>query len=110
MFHQVIQFMSLKKLIVKDGLYVHCKWVIYLYVSLFSSLWQSGSRLMCSLILDHHLGSSVINYDDENGKTCVHIAAAAGFSDILYELSHVPETNLQALDVDERYSNMLCDI
>ncbi|KTG43284.1 hypothetical protein cypCar_00025818 [Cyprinus carpio] len=63
---------------------------------------QSGSRLMCSLILDHHLGSSVINYDDENGKTCVHIAAAAGFSDILYELSHVSETNLQALDVDER--------
>ncbi|XP_066506402.1 ankyrin repeat domain-containing protein 55 [Hoplias malabaricus] len=63
---------------------------------------QSGSRFMCSLILDHHLGSSVINYDDENGKTCVHIAAAAGFSDIIYELARVPETNLQALDVDER--------
>ncbi|KAG7280786.1 hypothetical protein CRUP_035451, partial [Coryphaenoides rupestris] len=38
---------------------------------------QSGSRYMCSLILAHPLGSSVINYDDENGKTCVHIAAAA---------------------------------
>ncbi|KAL6472909.1 hypothetical protein MHYP_G00190970 [Metynnis hypsauchen] len=63
---------------------------------------QSGSRFMCSLILDHHLGSSVINYDDENGKTCVHIAAAAGYSDIIYELARVPETNLQALDVDER--------
>ncbi|XDV53736.1 hypothetical protein PO909_022167 [Leuciscus waleckii] len=63
---------------------------------------QSGSQLMCSLILDHNLGSSVINYDDENGKTCVHIAAAAGFSDIIYELSRIPETNLQALDVDER--------
>ncbi|XP_041916228.1 ankyrin repeat domain-containing protein 55 isoform X1 [Alosa sapidissima] len=63
---------------------------------------QSGSRFMCSLILDHHLGPSVINYDDENGKTCVHIAAAAGFSDIIYELARVPETNLQALDVDER--------
>ncbi|XP_016097365.1 serine/threonine-protein phosphatase 6 regulatory ankyrin repeat subunit A-like [Sinocyclocheilus grahami] len=63
---------------------------------------QSGSRLMCSLILEHHLGASVINYDDENGKTCVHIAAAAGFSDIIYELSRFPETNLQALDVDER--------
>ncbi|XP_056322142.1 ankyrin repeat domain-containing protein 55 [Danio aesculapii] len=63
---------------------------------------QSGSRLMCSLILEHNLGSSVINYDDENGKTCVHIAAAAGFSDIIYELSRIPETNLQALDVDER--------
>ncbi|XP_031434021.1 ankyrin repeat domain-containing protein 55 [Clupea harengus] len=63
---------------------------------------QSGSRCMCSLILDHHLGPSVINYDDENGKTCVHIAAAAGFSDIIYELARVPETNLQALDVDER--------
>lgn len=61
---------------------------------------------MCSLILDHHLGSSVINYDDENGKTCVHIAAAAGFSDIICELARIPETNLQALDVDERYSNV----
>ncbi|KAI4878835.1 hypothetical protein NFI96_033548 [Prochilodus magdalenae] len=63
---------------------------------------RSGSRFMCSLILDHHLGASVINYDDENGKTCVHIAAAAGYSDIIYELARVPETNLQALDVDER--------
>ncbi|XP_065096605.1 ankyrin repeat domain-containing protein 55 isoform X1 [Paramisgurnus dabryanus] len=63
---------------------------------------QSGSRFMCSLILDHHLGSSVINYDDENGKTCIHIAAAAGFSDIICELARIPETNLQALDVDER--------
>lgn len=70
----------------------------------FITMWQSGSQLMCSLILDHNLGSSVINYDDENGKTCVHIAAAAGFSDIIYELSRIPETNLQALDVDERYS------
>ncbi|XP_062334540.1 ankyrin repeat domain-containing protein 55 [Osmerus eperlanus] len=63
---------------------------------------QSGSRYMCSLILEHPQGSLVINYDDENGKTCVHIAAAAGYSDILYELAHFPETNLQALDVDER--------
>ncbi|XP_038827206.1 ankyrin repeat domain-containing protein 55 [Salvelinus namaycush] len=63
---------------------------------------QSGSRFMCSLILEHRLGSSVINYDDENGKTCVHIAAAAGYSDILYELARFAETNLQALDVDER--------
>lgn len=85
-------------------IYVHCKLVIHLQ---YMCLWQSGSRLMCSLILDHHLGASVINYDDENGKTCVHIAAAAGFSDILYELSRIPETNLQALDVDERYSNVV---
>ncbi|XP_062870423.1 ankyrin repeat domain-containing protein 55 [Trichomycterus rosablanca] len=63
---------------------------------------QTGSRFMCSLILDHQLGTTVINYDDENGKTCVHIAAAAGYSDIIYELARVPETNLQALDVDER--------
>lgn len=66
-------------------------------------LQQSGSRYMCSLILDHPLGPSVINYDDENGKTCVHIAAAAGYSDILFELTRFGETNLQALDVDERY-------
>lgn len=62
---------------------------------------------MCSLILDHHLGSTVINYDDENGKTCVHIAAAAGYSDIIYELARVPETNLQAVDVDERYDSFV---
>ncbi|XP_041126586.1 ankyrin repeat domain-containing protein 55-like [Polyodon spathula] len=63
---------------------------------------QSGNRNMCSLILAHHLGSSIINYDDENGKTCMHIAAAAGYSDIIYELARIPETNLQALDIDDR--------
>ncbi|MEE6458264.1 hypothetical protein FKM82_000241 [Ascaphus truei] len=63
---------------------------------------QSGNRMLCSIILDHHQGQSTINYDDENGKTCMHIAAAAGYSDIIYELARVPECNLQALDVDDR--------
>ncbi|XP_069483397.1 ankyrin repeat domain-containing protein 55 isoform X2 [Ambystoma mexicanum] len=63
---------------------------------------QSGNRLLCSIILDHHQGQSIINYDDENGKTCMHIAAAAGFSDIICELARVPECNMQALDVDDR--------
>ncbi|XP_053555667.1 LOW QUALITY PROTEIN: ankyrin repeat domain-containing protein 55 [Bombina bombina] len=63
---------------------------------------QSGNRTLCSIILDHHQGQSTINYDDENGKTCMHIAAAAGYSDIICELARVPECNLQALDVDDR--------
>ncbi|XP_020932403.1 ankyrin repeat domain-containing protein 55 isoform X2 [Sus scrofa] len=63
---------------------------------------QSGNRILCSIILGHHQGPSIINYDDESGKTCVHIAAAAGFSDIINELARVPECNLQALDVDDR--------
>nr|XP_019598522.1 PREDICTED: ankyrin repeat domain-containing protein 55 [Rhinolophus sinicus] len=63
---------------------------------------QSGNRILCSTILSHHQGPSIINYDDESGKTCVHIAAAAGFSDIITELARVPECNLQALDVDDR--------
>nr|XP_018869189.2 ankyrin repeat domain-containing protein 55 [Gorilla gorilla gorilla] len=63
---------------------------------------QSGNRILCSIILSHHQGPSIINYDDESGKTCVHIAAAAGFSDIIHELARVPECNLQALDVDDR--------
>uniref|UniRef100_A0A4W3K6T1 Ankyrin repeat domain 55 n=1 Tax=Callorhinchus milii TaxID=7868 RepID=A0A4W3K6T1_CALMI len=63
---------------------------------------ESGNRVMTSIILDHQLGPSVINYDDENGKTCVHIAAAAGYSDIICELARIPECNLQALDVDDR--------
>lgn len=33
----------------------------------------------------------------------MHIAAAAGFSDIINELARFPECNLQALDVDDRY-------
>lgn len=33
----------------------------------------------------------------------MHMAAAAGFSDIITELARVPECNLQALDVDDRY-------
>uniref|UniRef100_A0A4X1SI59 Ankyrin repeat domain 55 n=1 Tax=Sus scrofa TaxID=9823 RepID=A0A4X1SI59_PIG len=63
---------------------------------------ESGNRILCSIILGHHQGPSIINYDDESGKTCVHIAAAAGFSDIINELARVPECNLQALDVDDR--------
>uniref|UniRef100_A0A8C5VV54 Ankyrin repeat domain 55 n=1 Tax=Microcebus murinus TaxID=30608 RepID=A0A8C5VV54_MICMU len=63
---------------------------------------QSGNRILCSVILSHHQGPSIINYDDESGKTCVHIAAAAGFSDIINELARVPSCNLQALDVDDR--------
>uniref|UniRef100_A0A452DWW2 Ankyrin repeat domain 55 n=1 Tax=Capra hircus TaxID=9925 RepID=A0A452DWW2_CAPHI len=63
---------------------------------------QSGNRMLCSIILSHHQGPSIINYDDESGKTCVHIAAAAGFCDIINELARVPECNLQALDVDDR--------
>lgn len=72
-----------------------------------TSLPQSGNRILCSIILSHHQGPSIINYDDESGKTCVHIAAAAGFSDIINELARVPECNLQALDVDDRYSQPL---
>ncbi|KAM4809878.1 ankyrin repeat domain-containing protein 55 [Rhinophrynus dorsalis] len=63
---------------------------------------QSGNRILCSIILDHQQGQSTINFDDENGKTCMHIAAAAGYSDIICELARVPECNLQALDVDDR--------
>ncbi|XP_029861336.1 ankyrin repeat domain-containing protein 55 isoform X6 [Aquila chrysaetos chrysaetos] len=65
---------------------------------------QSGNRILCSIILDHYQGPSIINYDDENGKTCMHIAAAAGYSDIISELAKVPECNLQALDVDDSRS------
>ncbi|XP_060617486.2 ankyrin repeat domain-containing protein 55 [Anolis sagrei] len=63
---------------------------------------QSGNRLLCSIILSHRQGPSIINYDDENGKTCIHIAAAAGYSDIITELAKISECNLQALDVDDR--------
>ncbi|XP_030323690.1 ankyrin repeat domain-containing protein 55 isoform X4 [Calypte anna] len=65
---------------------------------------QSGNRILCSIILNHYQGPSIINYDDESGKTCMHIAAAAGYSDIISELAKVPECNLQALDVDDSRS------
>ncbi|XP_052599245.1 ankyrin repeat domain-containing protein 55 isoform X1 [Peromyscus californicus insignis] len=63
---------------------------------------QSGNRVLCSIILSHHQGPSIINCDDESGKTCVHIAAASGFGDIITDLAKVPECNLQALDMDDR--------
>ncbi|KAM7148569.1 ankyrin repeat domain-containing protein 55 isoform 1-T1 [Molossus nigricans] len=63
---------------------------------------QSGSRVLCAIILSHHRAPSIINCDDESGRTCVHMAAAAGFSDIIAELARVPECNLQALDMDDR--------
>ncbi|RLW05290.1 hypothetical protein DV515_00005386, partial [Chloebia gouldiae] len=75
---------------------LHCK------TFLFITSLQSGNRILCSIILDHWQGPSIINYDDEDGKTCMHIAAAAGFSDIISELAKVPKCNLQALDVDDR--------
>ncbi|OWK02314.1 ANKRD55 [Cervus elaphus hippelaphus] len=75
-------------------------WIIHNELSL--TVFQSGNRILCSIILSHHQGPSIINYDDESGKTCVHIAAAAGFCDIINELARVPECNLQALDVDDR--------
>ncbi|KAM7320865.1 hypothetical protein ACRRTK_020118 [Alexandromys fortis] len=63
---------------------------------------ESGNRILCSIILSHHKGPSIINYDDESGKTCVHIAAASGFGDLINDLAKIPECNLQALDVDDR--------
>ncbi|XP_041519122.1 ankyrin repeat domain-containing protein 55 isoform X2 [Microtus oregoni] len=63
---------------------------------------ESGNRILCSILLSHHKGPSIINYDDESGKTCVHIAAASGFGDLINDLAKVPECNLQALDVDDR--------
>lgn len=66
-------------------------------------LFQSGNRVLCSIILSHHQGPSIINCDDDSGKTCVHIAAASGFGDIITDLAKVPECNLQALDMDDRY-------
>lgn len=84
-------------------------WIIHneLFLTLF---FQSGNRILCSIILSHHQGPSIINYDDESGKTCVHIAAAAGFCDIINELARVPECNLQALDVDDRYPWPRCHL
>ncbi|KAF6123023.1 ankyrin repeat domain 55 [Phyllostomus discolor] len=63
---------------------------------------QSGNRTLCALILSHRQGPALVNCDDESGKTCVHMAAAAGFSDVLAELARVPACDLQALDVDDR--------
>ena len=83
-------------------------WIIHNELSL--TVFQSGNRILCSIILSHHQGPSIINYDDESGKTCVHIAAAAGFCDIINELARVPECNLQALDVDDRYTWLLCHL
>ncbi|XP_045695839.1 LOW QUALITY PROTEIN: ankyrin repeat domain-containing protein 55 [Phyllostomus hastatus] len=63
---------------------------------------QSGNRTLCALILSHRQGPALVNCDDESGKTCVHTAAAAGFSDVLVELAGVPACDLQARDVDDR--------
>ncbi|XP_038615495.1 ankyrin repeat domain-containing protein 55 isoform X2 [Tachyglossus aculeatus] len=63
---------------------------------------QSGNRILCSILLGHARSPSIINSDDENGKTCMHIAAAGGYSDIIAELARVPQCNAQALDVDDR--------
>ncbi|KAG8131093.1 hypothetical protein E2320_017685 [Naja naja] len=45
---------------------------------------------------------TVFHWAVQNGKTCIHVAAAAGYSDVISELAKIPECNLQALDVDDR--------
>ena len=47
-------------------------------------------------------GAPLINMLEGSGKSCVHLAAAAGYSNILEEFVDVPAVDFEALDPDDR--------
>ncbi|XP_054765935.1 uncharacterized protein LOC129272871 [Lytechinus pictus] len=50
----------------------------------------------------HSGGAPLINSTEATGKTCVHLAAAAGHHEILLEFAQIPNVDFEALDPDER--------
>ncbi|XP_787202.4 ankyrin repeat domain-containing protein 55 isoform X2 [Strongylocentrotus purpuratus] len=64
---------------------------------------QNGS-LVCSSVMAkcHSGGAPLINATEATGKTCVHLAAAAGHHEILLEFAQIPSVDFEALDPDER--------
>ncbi|XP_035674499.1 uncharacterized protein LOC118414525 isoform X1 [Branchiostoma floridae] len=63
---------------------------------------QNGSTACCNVILGATGGAHLVNTIDNTGKTCVHLAAAAGHCSTLKELATLKYTNLEALDPDDR--------
>ncbi|XP_071947936.1 uncharacterized protein [Antedon mediterranea] len=64
---------------------------------------QNGSLSCCkALVHCNNGGSSLVNCLEASGKTCVHLAAAAGRGDIIEEFSSIPGVDFEALDPDDR--------
>ena len=47
-------------------------------------------------------GAPLINAMEGSGKSCIHLASAAGYSEILEEYTDVPGVDFEALDPDDR--------
>ncbi|XP_070539771.1 uncharacterized protein [Ptychodera flava] len=64
---------------------------------------QNGSTPCCSVLVGCQSGGArLVNIIDASGKTCVHLAAAAGHSDVLRELSKIQHVYFEAGDPDDR--------
>ncbi|XP_071480978.1 uncharacterized protein [Diadema antillarum] len=64
---------------------------------------QNGCLVCCSVMAKCHSGGApLINAAEATGKTCVHLAAAAGYHEILLEFAQLPHADFEALDPDER--------
>ncbi|XP_033104501.1 inversin-A-like [Anneissia japonica] len=64
---------------------------------------QKGSLSCCkALVHCNNGGSKLVNCVEASGKTCVHLAAAAGRGDIIEEFSSIPGVDFEALDPDDR--------
>ncbi|XP_071793037.1 uncharacterized protein [Asterias amurensis] len=64
---------------------------------------QNGCLACCSIMAKCRSGGApLIDMIEGSGKSCVHLAAAAGFSNILEEYADVPAVDFEALDPNDR--------
>ncbi|XP_022091648.1 inversin-B-like [Acanthaster planci] len=64
---------------------------------------QNGCLACCSIMAKCRSGGApLINMLEGSGKSCVHLAAAAGYSNILEEFVDVPVVDFEVLDPDDR--------
>ncbi|XP_038070597.1 uncharacterized protein LOC119739656 isoform X2 [Patiria miniata] len=64
---------------------------------------QNGCLACCSIMAKCRSGGApLINMLEGSGKSCVHLAAAAGYSNILEEYVDVPAVDFESLDPDDR--------
>ncbi|XP_077992903.1 uncharacterized protein LOC144446931 [Glandiceps talaboti] len=64
---------------------------------------QNGSTQCCCVLVHCQSGGPrLVNIIDSSGKSCVHLAAAAGHSEVLRELAQVQGVHFEAGDPDDR--------
>lgn len=66
-------------------------------------LFKNGNRSCCVVMLETDSGDELLARTDVCGKTCVHLAVAAGHVDILHDLAIAAPYLCELADHDDRY-------